>query len=265
MSTYLTRIIEVKLPDVVNRLYDKTKLPNIDNVNIGDVYEIRNYKGNEYIACRFVNGNKIWVTENTCNYCWKLLKYWVNYKDTYSEYPNETEQNTDRLFYKGITVDEVTDFSDCGGSLKYRYLSNSNIYNLSDRGIPNDVSDETRKLLSSCNSIWGHTYVTFAELESLYDNEKKRIYGLLEQRSRNSFLKTMSNKLNKICSKLGIESDDKEDQDEDYVDDYSYDDINDEIMDVENLNSEMSKIQLLVDSTFGYVSPENIRINYYFS
>ena len=83
MSTYVTRVIEVKLPCVKGYVWNEESLNKIDKKTLlpYDVYRVNS--DNEYPYRKFHIAHEIdgipeyWEKMKTCDYKWHLVKYWV--------------------------------------------------------------------------------------------------------------------------------------------------------------------------------------------
>lgn len=284
MSTYVTRVVEVKLPCIQGYVCQEKDLDKIDKKSLKpwDVYKINSdseYPYRKWHVAHDIDGiPEHWEKMKSCDYKWELLKYWVtnNIHGYKTEHPDYLSDKTE--------LKKKTDFWNNGGSIRDVYLSQwySDKYNIVDRGIPDDCSEETLKELELDDKyIYNRTNVLLSELCSIYSREIEEFKNKIKDNIFNKQLKTIDEKVDKIYSKLNgedIPSDDsstnKENNDnislEDDEEEYDYEvNINtlfdEKFNDIQTLNDEITIIHHLVDETYGYISSENIRVNYYFS
>lgn len=281
MSTYVTRVIEVRLPEIDGYVWKEKDLDKIDKKNLKPwaIYKVNSdseYPYRQYHIAHEIDGiPEHWIKLKTCDYKWNLLEYWVlNNIHNKTEKPDLLSDNTE--------LKKITDYWDNGGSIRDVYLSQwySDKYNISERGIPDDCSDETREVLNlNDNYIYNRTNVLLSELFSIYNREIEEFKNKIKENIFNKQLKTIDEKVDKIYSKLNGEniaedtSTNKENNDNitlDNEEEYDYD-VNidtlfdEEFNDIQTLNDEIVIIRHLVEETYGYIPSENIRINYYFS
>lgn len=222
-----------------------------------------------------------------------MVKYWVL---------NNPHSHTDKFEIisdnkgKQEEVKKISEYCDNGGSIRDVYLSRwyEDTYNIINRGIPEDCSEETRKELCLDDKyIYNRTYVLLSELYSIYNREIENFKNKIKTTILNDQLKTIDKKIDKIYSKLNGEdaepevesepepepepesevnemSDDTDYDTEGYGYGYDYEENIDTLFDepfndIQTLNDEIVIIHRLVDEIYGYISSENIRINYYFS
>ena len=291
MSTYVTRVIEVKLPCVKGYVWNEESLNKIDKKTLlpYDVYRVNS--DNEYPYRKFHIAHEIdgipeyWEKMKTCDYKWHLVKYWVL---------NNPHSHTDKFEIisdnkgKQEEVKKISEYCDNGGSIRDVYLSRwyEDTYNIINRGIPEDCSEETRKELCLDDKyIYNRTYVLLSELYSIYNREIENFKNKIKTTIFNDQLKTIDKKIDKIYSKLNgeetepeVESEMEPDtevnemsDDTDYdTESYDYEENIDSLFDepfndIQTLNDEIVIIHRLVDEIYGYISSDNIRINYYFS
>lgn len=283
MSTYVTRVIEVKLPDIKGYVWSEKDLDKLDNKKLypWDIYKVNS--DTEYPYRKFHAPKEIdnipgfWEPIKSCNYSWHLLEYWVTnnihgYKTDHPDYLNGN-----------IELKRIDDYCNNGGSIRDVYLSQwySDKYKITDRGVPNDCSDETKKVLELDNQYnYNRTYVLLSELNSIYSREIESFKNKIKETIFNEQLKTIDEKVDKIYNKLNGEnipedtstnedksiSLDVEDDENGYDYKVNIDTLfEDDFYDIQTLSDEITIINHLVDETYGYVSSENIRINYYFS
>ena len=281
MSTYVTRVIEVKLPDIQGYVWQEKDLDKLDKKKLKpwDIYKVNS--DNEYPYRKWHIAHEIdgipayWEKIKTCNYSWHLLKYWVtnNIYGYKTDHPDYLKDN--------IELKRIDDYCNNGGSIRDVYLSQwySDKYKITDRGVPNDCSDETKTVLELDNQYnYNRTYVLLSELNSIYSREIESFKNKIKETIFNKQLKTIDEKVDKIYSKLNDENihienistnkDKSISLDEEDNDDYEVNIdtlFEDEFYDIQTLNDEITIIDHLVDEIYGYISSENIRINYYFS
>ena len=291
MSTYVTRVIEVKLPCVKGYVWNEESLNKIDKKTLlpYDVYRVNS--DNEYPYRKFHIAHEIdgipeyWEKMKTCDYKWHLVKYWVlNNPHSHADKFEIISNNNG----KQEKVKKISEYCDNGGSIRDVYLSRwyEDTYNIINRGIPEDCSEETRKELCLDDKyIYNRTYVLLSELYSIYNREIENFKNKIKTTILNDQLKTIDKKIDKIYSKLNgedaepeVESDMEPEPEvnemSDYTDydteGYDYEENIDSLFDepfndIQTLNDEIVIIHRLVDEIYGYISSENIRINYYFS
>lgn len=282
MSTYVTRVIEVRLPEIDGYVWQEKDLDKLDKKTLKpwSIYKVNSdteYPYRKWHVAHDIDGiPEHWEKMKTCEYKWNLFKYWV---------PNNIHDKTDKPDFLDDKTElkRKTDFWNNGGSIRDIYLSQwySDKYNIAERGIPDDCSEETRKELDLDDKyIYNRTNVLLSELCSIYNREIEEFKNKIKDNIFNKQLKTIDEKVDKIYSKLNGEdipedtSTNKENDDnislEDDGEGYDYE-VNidtlfdEEFNDIQTLNDEITIIHHLVDETYGYISSENIRVNYYFS
>lgn len=283
MSTYVTRVIEVRLPEIDGYVWNEKDLDKLDKKTLKPwvIYKVNSdteYPYRKYHIAHEIDGiPEHWEKMKTCEYKWHLFKYWV---------PNNIHDKTENPDFLDDKTElkKKTDYWNNGGSIRDVYLSQwySDKYNITDRGIPDDCSEETMKELDLDDKyIYNRTNVLLSELYAIYSREIDEFKNKIKDTIFNKQLKTIDEKVDKIYSKLNgedIQSEDtstnKENNDnislEDDEEGYDYEVtidtlFDEEFNDIQTLNDEITIIHHLVDETYGYISSENIRVNYYFS
>ena len=285
MSTYVTRVIEVKLPCIKGYVWNEESLDKIEKnmLNQDDIYKVNSDREYPYRKYHIYNKNggisSYWEKLKTCDYKWHLVKYWVlnnphSHTDKFEIVSNNDGEQEE--------VKRISEYYDNGGSIRDVYLSRwyEDTYNIINRGIPEDCSEETRKELNlDDNYIYDRTYVLLSELCSIYSREIDNFKNKIKTTIFNEQLKTIDKKVDKIYSKLNgdeiktevkSESESEVNESSDDTEEYDYEEnidtlFDETFIDIQTLNDEIVIIHRLVDEIYGYISSDNIRINYYFS
>lgn len=283
MSTYVTRVIEVNRPSITQSVFslDDKILDDKTDMRDGDIINFMNDR--EFPYRRYDANTKTWIKEKTCEYKWILAKYYAdNRLNNLSSNPTTVDTLKD-----GTPILEINEFCDNGGSIRDEYLSRLSDTNLTDRGIPGNITDEARELIhyDEPGWGWGYTYATLAELESLYHKEIEKFKSDVIETISKKKMKTLEEKIDKIYDKLfvnetkenvskdsSLNDDSDEEIDNEYFEEDDEDDnwelnylFEEKLWDINYLHGEIIKVYHTVEQIFGYVDSSNIRILYYFS
>lgn len=267
MSTYITRVIEVKLPDIDGVLYKIQDLDGIKDLRDNMVFEITTEREYPYMIWHADTGQ--WEKSKECKWSWHLVKYWSDYKYGY----HDTSKPADLYLKAGETlkaVKEITDFCDNGGSIRDKYLSTWYDYNIKGRGLAPDMDEETKKVMhvdEKDYGCYGYTYVLLSELETIYEKDMESFKNDIKEYFNKEEHKTINKKLDKIYNKLTGEpipenTDEQIDEEDIQTFDYLFDEV---FWEIQTLNAEIIKIYHTVDQIYGFIPEDRIRINYYFS
>lgn len=277
MSTYITRVIEVKLPDIAGEVWKEEKLQDVEvfydhmvyKVNSDHDFPYRVWIPDEDYDDETESRIGHWEKSKECKWSWHLVKYWSDYRYGY----HDTSKPADLYLKAGETlkaVKEITDFCDNGGSIRDKYLSTWYDYNIKGRGIAPDTDEETKKVMhvdEKDYGCYGYTYVLLSELETIYEKDMESFKNDIKEYFNKEEHKTINKKLDKIYNKLTGEpipenTDEQIDEEDIQTFDYLFDEV---FWEIQTLKAEIIKIYHTVDQIYGFIPEDRIRINYYYS
>lgn len=273
MSTYTTRIIEVKVSTSSGTAYSYETLVSRykDTAVEGNYYNVYHRNG-KHSVYKFTNGEFV-ETDEQIPKVWKLVKFYSDYNqkahvildsegEHYSFEPNGYINN------EPVVV--TNNWCNNGGDIRDNYISASrwDESQISGRGIPSDISPEAYELIKpEPNDLfgdykWSRTWITLAEWESIYN---KRVDEFKNKLSELYSKKSINSKLDLIINKLGIVND-TNNEDEYSIDEQIKDLWENEWYEIMSISDEIAKNQALAEHFVdGYYSFEDVRILYYLS
>ena len=279
MSTYVTRVIEVKLPDIQGEVWKEEKLQDVKvfldhmvyKVNSDHDFPYRVWIPDEDSDSKTESKVGHWEKSKECTWNWHLVKYWSDYNYGYHDKDKEPEFHLS----DGLPLKEINEFCDNGGSIRDKYLSRwyGDDYNVRERGLAPDMAKETRVVMHADeeNYCWGYTYVLLSEWEAIYDKELEIFKNKIKDHFNRAEHKTINEKLDKIYSKLTGEPIPEKTQEQ--IDEEEYDNqydtldylFEEDFWEIQTLRAEIIKVYHIVEQLYGYIPDDRIRINYYFS
>jgi hypothetical protein len=286
MSTYVHRFIEVRRKQVENWL----SAASLDEVKplleVGKYYSMWENGFHKYLL--FTEDKELKeVDEKDVPVKWELVKWYANNKNGYVKYLDSNDEKTIGKYKANVTGNETvlsehTSYCNNGGIIRDNYIGHG--WNrsdaFSDRGYPDDMSDELAELLKDDKYIWGKTYVGLDEwidernklveefkthlIEAMSDNYFTEILGRLDNLEillKDPFAKVQTKKKKKKCNSLN----DKFGDDDKpliptmkYLFDYDF-------WDIVELSREINFAYRLCEEIYGFVPERDIRIVYYLS
>lgn len=303
MSTYTTRLIEAKITESKGFLDDDNVFP--EGVQNGDIYTLPyNIRTDDKKYCKYVDGK--WEYMADCPSHWILLKAYIprgpkkpqkkvlvdEYDEHFKKTGRQVEQpvgmpdNNAYLFKdengKDVWFKIEDDWSNNGGNVRDNYISTyGSNDNIKGRGLPDDLSDDAKKILTDEESDakkygYAFTWCSLAEWYRLYDEAEKEILKKLDNLYVKKHLQSSENKLNFIIKNLGKNPSDKErnkiikyagrPKDED---DFDFDEemayiIEEDLPVLWSIGYEIGRVEALTDMYDLYGS-DSVRIIYYLS
>ena len=223
--------------NIVHRCEFVSDLPKTQlSCKEGDIYKY--WESGEKYA-KYTNGK--WVDIESCPYSWKPIVW-------------------DNQGKKKNCIDSGCSFFINNYISRY---STSDCMNYSCRGLPKDVTEETKNSISEYE--FDHTYVNLDELmvccKDILQTLKNSIYNYVINSSNN----IISKKLDIIIEKLFNNNNNRNiSEDEETKEDLD-ECLEESLRDYEIANSEYVMISSFVENIYGYVSDKNIRVIYTFS
>ena len=277
MSQYTTRIIEVRVSTSKGTSYKYENLVERykDIAKEGDYFVL--YENFKPQTIKYVNGEFVRTNEKIPK-VWKLVKFYSNYdvknrivSDSDGEHPMFAPDGV----VNGEKVSSSIEWDNNGGYIRDNYISTNgwDSQPFTGRGIPSDISEEAAKLMApekdvlfGCDCKHSRTWVTLAEWEELYNKKfkefKHEIFKFYSSKNADSINK----KLNIVLNKLGIETEEFENEnyDEGEQEEYIWGELFEELT---AISDEISRNVALAEQFLNgvYVGSDDVRILYYIS
>ena len=301
MSTYTTRIIEIKILESKGYLNDINVFP--EGIQNGDIYSLPyNLRTDDKKYCKFVDGS--WEYLESCPSHWELVEAYVprgprkkqqtvlvdEYDENLKPTGRKVEQpvgpmDTNAYLFKDESGNDrwfkiESEWYNNGGFVRDDYISKFNDSKIKERGLPENLSDKTKELLDKSEAHkygYSFTWCTLQEWYDIYDEKEAEILKKLEDLFIKKHLLSSDKKLDFIIKNLGKNPSDKErkkvlstkgkneDKDEyDFDEELSY--IKEEELPVLwAIGYEIGRIESFVDMYDELGNSSNTRIIYYLS
>ena len=294
MSTYCSRFYEVKTSIIDGYASNEKELDDVLSKveNPHDGYTVKLWTYGEYPYMMWNEKKQEWEKKKKCNKRWVLARWYTDPSNGYHPslfdakigYVNIEKKSEDGHFplcKEGDKLEEVIEYCDNGGIIRDEYISSRNWgdtgVNFDERGFPDDMSDELKKVFSKENSLeycWDMTYVTVAEWENAFKIRFEKFRNELTKRMMDNDFKKVNEKLDLIMKKVADPSFEypknrKKKKGEEEPDGVYYEDSVKYMWEEEfwNLIAIRREIARAYDLTemFGWNPEEDIRIIYYLS
>ena len=277
MSQYTTRIIEVRVSTSKGTSYKYENLVERykDTAKEGDYFVL--YENFKPQTIKYVNGEFVRTNEKIPK-VWKLVKFYSDYDvknkiilDSTGEHPMLVPDGV----VNGEKVSSSVEWDNNGGYIRDNYISTNgwDSQSFSGRGIPSDVSEEAAKLMApekdillGCDCKHSRTWVTLTEWEELYNKKLKEFKHEIFKFYSNKNADSINKKLNIVLNKLGVETEEFENEnyDEGEQEEYIWGELFEELTAIaDEISRNVALAEQFLDGV--YVDYDNVRILYYIS
>ena len=175
----------------------------------------------------------------------------------------------------GEKVSSSVEWDNNGGYIRDNYISTNgwDSQPFTGRGIPSDISEEAAKLMApeknvlfECDCKHSRTWVTLAEWEELYNKKFKEFKHEIFKFYTSKNADSINKKLNIVLNKLGVETEEFENENYDEVEqeEYIWGELFEELT---AIGDEISRNVALAEQFLNgvYVGYDDVRILYYIS
>ena len=277
MSTYTYRYIEVLREPVDGVSWKKENLPSPE-AHIGEIYKIGEYNRPEGVAQYYKSvkdgPETKWEPVFDIQKVWEPVR-WFSYLpknkvvDNNDPYYRPKYYTVERDNGSSFYIEEHLMWSDNGGYVRDDYISNGfNNGIFSNRGLPEDVSEEVKSDIESDEYAFEKTWVGIDEWRTAFDSAKKEFENEVQKRYCNQEKTEISKKLDDIYKAI---------KNPDYTprrvkkkseDDYFYEDsieylFEETIWKLFHIQSEIDRTEFIVDNFYNNFGYKNVRIIYY--
>lgn len=208
----------------------------------GDIYKYWD-SGEKYV--KYTNGE--WVNIDSCPYSWKPIVWEHNGK----------KENYIASGCSCFINNYISRYSDSTGSFM----------GFSCRGLPKDVTEETKKSISEYD--FDHTYLTLDELtlccNDILKNVKNRIYNCIIDNSNSIVQKKLDIIIEKLFNNKDTRNMANEEDDNCFGKETLNNYLEELLSEYEIANNEYVRISTIVENMYGYISDKNIRVIYTFN
>lgn len=277
MSQYTTRIIEVRVSTSKGTSYKYENLVERykDIAKEGDYFVL--YEKFKPQTIKYVNGEFIRTNEEIPK-VWKLVKFYSDYDvknkiilDSNGEHPMFAPDGV----VNGEKVSSSVEWDNNGGYIRDNYISINgwDSQPFTGRGIPSDISEEAAKLMApekdvlfGCDCKHSRTWVTLAEWEELYNKKLKEFKHEIFKFYSNKNADSINKKLNIVLNKLGVETEEFENEnyDEEGQEEYIWEELFEELIAIsDEISRNVALAEQFLDGVYG--DYDNVRILYYIS
>ena len=276
MSTYTHRYIEVLIECIDGQVWRKTELPD-PSKHVGEVWRIGNhekdepgyYRAKEGPGLTFDDSVYSWESVHKVETKWVPVKWYgvipksrTEDKDPYSDIKYVVAKDKDG---KNIYLEENILWANNGGYVRDEYIGSRSA--ISNRGIPEDASDEVKKDICKESYAYDITWATLSEWETLFETAKEKFIRGVEERFAKMTKEEISRKLDEILERLKdlYHTPEKKDE-ETYIPEYE-DTIeymfDDEIWELFNIRMEIDRTEFILEQFDNNYRRLNARIIYY--
>ena len=277
MSQYTTRILEVRVSTSKGTSYKYENLVERykDIAKEGDYFVL--YENFKPQTIKYVNGEFIKTNEKIPK-VWKLVKFYSNYdvkniivSDSDGEHPTFVSDG----IVNGEKVSSSVEWCNNGGYIRDNYISTNGweSQSFTGRGIPSDISEEAAKLMAPekdvlfrCDCKHSRTWVTLTEWEELYNKKLKEFKHEIFKFYSNKNADSINKKLNIVLNKLGVETEEFENEnyDEGEQEEYIWGELFEELTAIaDEISRNVALAEQFLDGV--YVDYDDVRILYYIS
>ena len=277
MSQYTTRIIEVRISTSKGTSYKYENLVERykDIAKEGDYFVL--YENFKPQTIKYVNGKFVRTNEKIPK-VWKLVKFYSNY-DVKNRIVSDSDGEHSMFAPDGVVngekVSSSIEWDNNGGYIRDNYISTNgwDSQPFTGRGIPSDISEEAAKLMApekdvlfGCDCKHSRTWVTLAEWEELYNKKLKEFKHEIFKFYSSKNADSINKKLNIVLNKLGVETEEFENENYDEVEqeEYIWEELFEELT---AISDEISRNVALAEQFLNgvYVGSDDVRILYYIS
>ena len=277
MSQYTTRIIEVRVSTSKGTSYKYENLVERykDTAKEGDYFVL--YENFKPQTIKYVNGEFVRTNEKIPK-VWKLVKFYSDYDvknkiilDSTGEHPMLVPDGV----VNGEKVSSSVEWDNNGGYIRDNYISTNgwDSQSFTGRGIPSDISEEAAKLMApekdilfGCDCKHSRTWVTLTEWEELYNKKLKEFKYEIFKFYSNKNADSINKKLNIVLNKLGVETEEFENEnyDEGEQEEYIWGELFEELTAIaDEISRNVALAEQFLDGVYG--DYDNVRILYYIS
>lgn len=209
---------------------------------------------------------------------WELVKRYKKFYKTQIYVDDKWVDNEPDFTVNGRDM-SIKPYYACGNACSLRqYFSDSYAneftdedYGFSDRGMPEDISEELKDYLAKDKDYWGLTHCTLKELIDVMNQEKKLYFEKIKNKIQGNGKDELVARLDHIIEEMNKHWEDRKkfkdtEKEEEYYEDsleYLYEEM---CWGWESLNDEVTRIQYILDELNNFWEGEsNARIIVYFS